>query len=166
VAAHPSGKPAADYPSYLRTAQVAEIGVHVTLDRVPLGQGGQAALPEDARRPPSLPRSRDPRTGRGASRGGHGLAVQSSREAGLIVIGHHLAPLPELEAGHLRRHDGPAACQMRRRRSASPGLLLTRCGFEPRQPGHAGNLRQTAGRQGEQGTVRPVPDPACTRSSA
>ena len=45
----------------------------LTQDRVPLGQGRQATLPEDPRRPPPLPRSRDPRTGRGTSRGSHDL---------------------------------------------------------------------------------------------
>jgi hypothetical protein len=38
-------------------------------NRVPLGQGRKATLPEDPGRPPPLPRSRDPRAGRGTSRG-------------------------------------------------------------------------------------------------
>jgi hypothetical protein len=50
-------------------------------DRVPLGQGRQATLPEDPGRPPPLPRSRDPRPGRGTSRESHSLsgAVRSFR---------------------------------------------------------------------------------------
>ena len=43
MAAQPSGKAATTYPSYLRTAQVAEI-LYVAQDRVSLGQGGQTAL--------------------------------------------------------------------------------------------------------------------------
>ena len=46
----------------------------LTQDRVPLGQGRQATLPEDPGRSPPLPRSRDPRPGRGTSRGSHRLS--------------------------------------------------------------------------------------------
>jgi hypothetical protein len=50
-------------------------------DRVPLGQGRQATLPEDPGRPPPLPSSRDPPAGRGTSRRSHSLsgAVRSFR---------------------------------------------------------------------------------------
>jgi hypothetical protein len=48
-------------------------------DRVPLGQGRQASLPEDpGRRPPPLPRSRDPQAGPGTSRGGDHLRFAGS----------------------------------------------------------------------------------------
>jgi hypothetical protein len=50
-------------------------------DRVPLGQGRQAAVPQDPGRPPPLPRGRDPRPGRRTSRGSKGLTVRSSRTA-------------------------------------------------------------------------------------
>jgi len=50
---------------------------------VALGQGRQAAVPEDPRRAPPLPRSRGPRPGRGTSRGNFRLTtpVCSSRTA-------------------------------------------------------------------------------------
>jgi hypothetical protein len=51
----------------------------LTQDGVPLGQGRQAALPEDPRRSPPLPRSRDPRPGRGTSRGSDRLTTPSVR---------------------------------------------------------------------------------------
>src|SRR5512132_2141056 len=51
----------------------------LTQDRVPLGRGRQAPLPEDPRRPPALPRSRDPPAGRGPARGGDRLTVRSVR---------------------------------------------------------------------------------------
>src|SRR5215204_568987 len=55
-------------------------------DRVTLGQGRQATLPEDPGRPPPLPRSRDPRAGQRTSRGSDRLTVQSVR-------GRRTAPL-------------------------------------------------------------------------
>jgi Metallo-beta-lactamase superfamily len=51
-------------------------------DRVPLGQGRQAAVPEDPGRPSPVPRSRDPRPGRGTSRGSERLTVRRFVEDG------------------------------------------------------------------------------------
>jgi hypothetical protein len=45
-------------------------------DRVPLGQGRQAAVPEDPGRSPPLSRCRDPRASRGTARGGCGLRTR------------------------------------------------------------------------------------------
>src|SRR4029453_17203722 len=50
----------------------------LTQDGLSLGEGGQAALPQDARRPPPLPGGEDPRAGGHAPRGAHGLAPTSA----------------------------------------------------------------------------------------
>jgi excisionase family DNA binding protein len=61
VAAQRSGKAATDYPSYLRTAQVADL-LYVSPKTVSRwAKEGKLPFPEDARRPPSLPGGRDPR---------------------------------------------------------------------------------------------------------
>src|SRR5215218_9895623 len=64
-------------------------------DRLPLGQGRQATVPEDPRRPPPLPRSRDPRPGHRTSQrsdrlsgpGGSSRTERRSNMVGALLLG-------------------------------------------------------------------------------
>ena len=72
-------------------------------DRVPVGQGGQAAVPEDAWWAPTLPGRRDPPAGRRAAGAADGLSGQSlqrsSSTAGLLARLADLGRLGGLTSG-------------------------------------------------------------------
>src|SRR6266508_5413969 len=99
----------------------------LTQDGLPLGEGGQAALPQDARRPPPLPGGEDPRAGSHAPRGAHRLAPSlggTGRPAGKDAPGRAgTAPL----CLRCRQHRTcPAACAVGAARRAVPA-----CGRQP-----------------------------------
>src|SRR4029450_6839713 len=102
----------------------------VTQDRVPLGQGGPAAVPQAPWWPPALPRSRDPPAGRRAP----GAADNLSGPAG-HVLGGQLATAqqggtvsggPHTRCGHADATGQEVAVTTDKSGRTSAGILLWR----------------------------------------
>jgi hypothetical protein len=122
--------------------------VGVAQDRFSLGQGGQAALPENLGRPSPLPRSRDPGVGRRASRGGQGLGSPVLRGGWPRTGVGHCSPVRVTSPGTRTTGPtyGPAACGPRRHHGRASALLAERMSA-PAEDRHATQLAWPGYRQ-------------------
>jgi hypothetical protein len=131
--------------------------VRVAQDRVPLGQGGQAALHEDARRSSPLPGVRDPGTGREASRRADrlGRSILGRGRPTRILVGHPTRQVLRTRSrttGSVIRSD---ACSTTTSMGASRPFSPNSCGVDLRPPRHAFRLRQAVGTGSREASTRP-----------